>query len=257
MEREVILSDGRRLAATEKNGAGDTLVVLVHGWCCRRSDWHAYLESAPETVSFLAPDLPGHGDSAATPGTWTVAGMARDIADLVRARRPGQVVLVGHSMGGAVALEAAALLESVAAVVFVDTFIIPYGDLSEDDAAGIERGFHEDFPAAVGRLVDANTSDAMPEHRKQALGGQMASAPADKMLPLWGDLLRWNPEPAFAAVTAPLFAINGEMIPEAARQRCAGRVAETVLASPGHFPQWEQPDAFSQALTKQLEALRL
>ncbi len=49
MEREVILSDGRRLAATEKNGAGDTLVVLVHGWCCRRSDWHAYLESAPET----------------------------------------------------------------------------------------------------------------------------------------------------------------------------------------------------------------
>ena len=148
MEREVILSDGRRLAATEKNGAGDTLVVLVHGWCCRRSDWHAYLESAPETVSFLAPDLPGHGDSASTPGTWTVAGMARDLAAMVNARRPARVVLVGHSMGGAVALEAAALLESVAAVVFVDTFIIPYGDLSEDDAAGIERGFHEDFPAA-------------------------------------------------------------------------------------------------------------
>ena len=53
----------------------------------------------------------------------------------------------------AVALEAAALLESVAAGVFVDTFIIPYGDLTEDDAAGIERGFHEDFPAAVGRLA--------------------------------------------------------------------------------------------------------
>ena len=257
MEREVILSDGRRLAATEKNGAGDTLVVLVHGWCCRRSDWHAYLESAPETVSFLAPDLPGHGDSASTPGTWTVAGMARDLAAMVNARRPARVVLVGHSMGGAVALEAAALLESVAAVVFVDTFIIPYGYLSEDDAAGIERGFHEDFPAAVGRLVEANTSDAMPEPLKQALAAQMASAPPDKMLPLWGDLLRWSPEPAFAAVNAPLFAINGEMIPDVARQRCAGRVTETVLAYPGHFPQWERPGEFSQALNKQLEALRL
>ena len=153
LEREVILSDGRRLAATEKNGAGDTLVVLVHGWCCRRSDWHAYLESAPETVSFLAPDLPGHGDSASTPGTWTVAGMARDLAAMVNARRPARVVLVGHSMGGAVALEAAALLESVAAVVFVDTFIIPYGDLSEDDAAGIEGGFHEELNRRSSELA--------------------------------------------------------------------------------------------------------
>ena len=85
----------------------------------------------------------------------------------------------------------------------------------------------------------------------------MSSAAPDKMLPLWGDLLRWNPEPAFAAVKAPLFAINGEMIPDVARQRCAGRVSDTVLAYPGHFPQWEQPEAFSQALNKQLEALRL
>lgn len=257
MEREVILSDGRRLAATEKNGTGDTLVVLVHGWCCRRSDWHAYLESAPETMMFLALDLPGHGDSAATPGTWTVAGMARDVADLVRAREAARVILVGHSMGGAVAVEAAALLGSVAAaVVFVDTFIIPYGDLSEDDAAGIERGFHEDFPAAVARLVDANTSEAMPEDRKQALGAQMASAAPENMLPLWGDLLRWNPEPAFAAVGAPLFAINGEMIPDVARQRCAGRVSEVVLAYPGHFPQWEQPEAFARALNERLDQLR-
>ena len=105
--------------------------------------------------------------------------------------------------------------------------------------------------------MDANTSDAMPEHRKQALAAQMACAPPDKMLPLWGDLLRWNPEPAFAAVKAPLFAINGEMIPDVARRRCADRVTETVLAYPGHFPQWEQPDAFSQALNKRLEALRL
>ena len=92
---------------------------------------------------------------------------------------------------------------------------------------------------------------------RKALAAQMASAPPDKMLPLWGDLLRWSPEPAFAAVNAPLFAINGEMIPDVARQRCAGRVTETVLAYPGHFPQWERPGEFSQALNKQLEALRL
>ncbi len=253
-ERQITLSDGRRLAVTEK-GSGDTLVVLVHGWCCQRSDWHDYLESAPNTMRFVAPDLPGHGDSAATGGHWTVAGMARDVADMVRAQRVTRVVLVGHSMGGAVALEAAGLLGEAAAVVFVDTFIIPYGDLSEDDAAGIERGFQDDFPAAVARLVDNNTSDAMPEETRQALTAQMAAAPPDKMLPLWADLLRWNPESAFTTAGVPLFAINGEMIPDVARQRCAGRVDEVVLAYPGHFPHWEQPGAFNQALNTRLEGL--
>jgi pimeloyl-ACP methyl ester carboxylesterase len=47
------------------------------------------------------------------------------------------------------------------------------------------------------------------------------------------------------------------MIPEGARLGCAGGVTETVLAYPGHFPQWERPGEFSQALNKQLEALRL
>jgi len=254
LERELRLSDGRRLAATE-TGNGDTLVVLVHGWCCQRGDWQDYLQTAPRTARFLALDLPGHGDSAATEGSWTVAGMARDLADLVRTQVPSRVVLVGHSMGGAVALEAARLLEGVAAVVFVDTFIIPYGDLAEDDAAAIERNFRNDFPAAVAKLVETNTSDAMPEPRKQALTAQMAGAAPDKMLPLWGDLLRWSPEPAFEAVAAPLFAVNGEMIPEAARRRCAGRVSDVVLSYPGHFPQWEQPEAFNRALNEQLRPL--
>ena len=44
---------------------------------------------------------------------------------------------------------------------------------------------------------------------------------------------------------------------EGGREGWAGRVTETVVAYPGHFPQWEQPDAFSQALNKRLEALRL
>ena len=53
----------------------------------------------------VAAPASGHGDSASTPGTWTVAGMARDLAAMVNARRPARVVLVGHSMGGRVALE--------------------------------------------------------------------------------------------------------------------------------------------------------
>lgn len=251
----VTLSDGRHLAVTETGGAGASL-VLLHGWACRRADWDGFLAAVGDRFACLAPDLPGHGDSAAQPGQWSVAGMAADVVDLVRAKGLERPVLVGHSMGGAVAMEAAARLGDVAAVVLIDTFVIPYGDLSEQDAAGIERGFRDDFAAAVARLVDNNTSDLMSDAAKHALAGAMQQADPARMLPLWADLLRWNPEPAFTALEGvPLYAINGEMIPEPAQQRCRDRVIEHRLAGAAHFPHLEMPERFNDALKAVLDKI--
>ncbi|MFP1677445.1 alpha/beta fold hydrolase [Alloalcanivorax sp. C16-2] len=247
IETTVTLSDGRALRASE-TGAGADLVVLLHGWTCRRGHWDAFLEGPGRDYHCLAPDLPGHGDSATTDGVFSVAGLAADVADLVASRRPARVVLVGHSMGGAVAMEAATRLPDVAAVVLVDTFVIPYGDLAEADASAIERGFREDFESALDRLVDTNAASGMRRGAKDELANGMKETNPARMLPLWSDLLRWDPEPAFQALRAPLLAINGDLIPDASRRRCAGRVDEQRLPGAGHFPQLEMPEVFNRAL---------
>lgn len=246
---ETLNVNGKHLAVT-RCGDGDLLIVPVHGWTCRRSHWAAQLALLAEFGEVLAVDLPGHGDSAASPpATPTVTGLASTLADLARQQADGRpLVLIGHSMGGAVALEAARLLDNVRSVVLVDTFVIPYGDLPEESAREIDQAFAADFVGAMQGLVDTNLHDCVPLAARAQLHHDMASADTAWALPLWSDLLRWQPDAALSHSGGRIVAINGGMIPDAARQRCQPFITEHVLAEAKHFPQMEFTDAFNRQL---------
>jgi len=73
-------------------------LVLLHGLGANGGVWDAWPQ--PRYV----PDLPGHGSAAALP-TYTFASMAAAVAETLPVRR--DVVIVGHSLGGVIALELA------------------------------------------------------------------------------------------------------------------------------------------------------
>lgn len=245
---------GTPVLASSKAGQGPQPVVLVHGWTCRRHDWQALLDAPPPGTRLLAIDLPGHGDSRdVTPSGWTVTGLAEALVAAL-AGLDAAPILVGHSMGGAVVMEAARQM-AVRGIVLVDTFVIPYGDLDEASARSIEQPFHDDFAAAIDNLVLHNAGPSMSASDRQALASRMASAPPAAMLPLWADLLRWSPEAAFAELDCPIHAINGDLIGDAARARCAGRVTEWHMPGTWHFPQLEQPAAFRAMFERVLGAV--
>jgi len=240
----------------DQGGEGGQPILFIHGWTCRRDYWVPQMADLARDYRVAALDLSGHGESESEGRTdWSVTGLADDVTAALEALGAEDAVLVGHSMGGTVALEAAARTDVVRAVVLVDTFVLPYGDLSEADAQGIETPFHEDFAAAMAGLVDNTTGSAMDESTRVRLKREMAAADTAWALPLWRDLLRWSPEPAFGALEAPVHAINGDLIPEPARQRCAGRVTEWHMPGTGHFPQMEMPEAFNRKLREVLAAL--
>lgn len=248
------LGDGQTLPLTQ-SGSGKKSVVLIHGWACNRQHWQALLDQPLTGVSLLAVDLPGHGDAAtlALPN-WTVTAQAQALAEAL-----GDVVMpvvVGHSMGGAVALELARLMP-LKAVILVDTFALPYGDLDEQTAQRIETPFYQDFDAAVSNLVTNNAGPDLPDKQKQTLADDMTNSCQQAMLPLWSDLLRWSPAAAFAEIDCPVHAINGDLVGEVARARCAGKVTEWRQPSTWHFPQMEQPTKFSNKLAQVLTAIGL
>jgi pimeloyl-ACP methyl ester carboxylesterase len=77
-------------------------VVLVHGLASAGRSWAGFAEALPAGVGRVAVDLPGHGRSARrTP--YSFGDMAAEVGR-VCATLPGPVTLVGHSLGGAVAL---------------------------------------------------------------------------------------------------------------------------------------------------------
>ncbi|MBZ2189116.1 alpha/beta fold hydrolase [Alcanivorax sp. JB21] len=219
-------------------------LVFIHGWCCRRDYWQAQVDALRGDYPMWVADLPGHGDSPAS-GTHTIETLADTLIQALRRDSrgiSGPVVLIGHSMGGAVALEAAARLGPQAAgVILVDSFVIDYGGLDADTQGAIHAPFRADFSAAMADLID-NTSTALtPVALKARLKREMADADPARALPLWAALLAWQPD-ALAQLDCPIHAINGSLIPDSARTRCAPWVSEIVVPGTGHFLQMEVPD---------------
>ncbi len=239
-------------------GQGQSLLLFVHGWTCRRSYWLPQLDYFSSKYSVAALDLPGHGDSGSGKRTdWGVASFAFDVATSVRALNAETVILIGHSMGGAVALEAARQLgTTVAGVVLVDTFAIDYCGLPVETVQAIAAPFAEDFSSAIAGLVEQTSTTATPHNLKQQLIREMSAADPAWALPVWRDLLSWNPQAAFEELQIPIHAINGSLIPESARERCAPFINETVIPGAGHFLQMEDPTGFNLELEDVLAQLR-
>ncbi|MBG0561509.1 alpha/beta fold hydrolase [Actinoplanes aureus] len=96
-------------------GEGEPLLLLLHGLGATGDVWSGWesVLARDWPCRWLAPDLPGHGGSAALP-EYTFEALAEAVSPLVEPG--GRTVVLGHSLGGVVALALAARV-SVAAVV--------------------------------------------------------------------------------------------------------------------------------------------
>lgn len=96
-------------------GDGDDLLILLHGLAATSRVWLPFLANANQRWPgrWMAVDLPGHGDSNRR-GRYRIADYAEDIAALIVRRQAARVTILGHSLGGAVALATAAVGPPVA-----------------------------------------------------------------------------------------------------------------------------------------------
>ena len=80
-------------------------VVLIHGMLNSSSHWRAVAVSLAGEHTVIAPDLIGHGDSAAPRGDYSLGAHAASIRDLLAAIGVDRASVVGHSLGGGVAMQ--------------------------------------------------------------------------------------------------------------------------------------------------------
>jgi len=85
-------------------GTGPT-IVLIHGIAGSSTTWRAVMPALSEHYTVIAPDLLGHGQSAKPRGDYSLGAYASGIRDLLAVLGHEHVTLVGHSLGGGVAMQ--------------------------------------------------------------------------------------------------------------------------------------------------------
>ncbi|MET0459787.1 MAG: alpha/beta fold hydrolase [Ilumatobacteraceae bacterium] len=93
-----------RTVAYRQLGAGP-VVVLIHGLAGTMHTWDLVVERLASTCTVLAVDLPGHGRSAAPCGDYSLGAYASCVRDLLDALGHRGATVVGHSLGGGVAMQ--------------------------------------------------------------------------------------------------------------------------------------------------------
>jgi pimeloyl-ACP methyl ester carboxylesterase len=110
------------------DGAGSP-VVLLHGMFVDATSWQPVIDELREQFLLVAPDLPGFGESEKPPANrfpYGVEAFVGAVADLYAGLELGRAAVVGHGLGGAVALSLAARHpELVSRLVLVDTLCYP------------------------------------------------------------------------------------------------------------------------------------
>lgn len=243
-----------------RRGSGAPPIVLVHGFGCARSDWDPQVAHFSHRHETVAVDLGGHGASPGGPEHRRLETHGADVAALMDALDLAPSVIVGHSMGCRVALEAAASRPSrTKAIILVDGSRL--GDagatLWQQRAAALEKlGYEKFVMAAFGQMFGADFDKA----RARAIMERATARPADICGPLLVDIGRYDAEHMdrlLASVSVPLLAIQttvtrpdgrreslkaGETSPYLDMLRASVKGARiAVIPGIGHFPTLERP----------------
>ncbi|MBE1876689.1 alpha/beta fold hydrolase [Myceligenerans pegani] len=230
---------------------GPTL-ALVHGWACHRGDFDAVTDHLPETYRVLAIDLAEHGESRSARDAWTIAEFAHDVAAVLRAESVTSVVVAGHSLGGAVAVEAGRLLPgTVTQVIALDAlhYLGLFPAIGDEQARTLIRGFHDDFAAAVRGLVEGGSPEGTASELKDTYFHKMVAVRQPAGVQSIEGLIRWDMDAALRETTQPItvFAIR-DLISQEAIDRYGDRLdLELIDLGSHHFPV-ESPDATAKLL---------
>jgi pimeloyl-ACP methyl ester carboxylesterase len=243
----------------EVAGRGEPTLVFVHGWSCDRSYWRAQMDHFAAKHRVVAVDLGGHGESGLGRKDWTMAAFAGDVRAVVDALGLQKVVLVGHSMGGPVIVEAARLLpDRVAALVSVDFF----NDVDKRYSLQEREGFLAPMRADFSKMTHAFVRQEMFTARADSslaerISRDMASGPPAVAVSAMENLLRYDQGAAMASAKVPVRLINADKWPtdlEAIRRHNAA-VGLAVMPGVGHFLMMEEPDEFNRLLSRAVSEL--
>ncbi|MEO8021810.1 alpha/beta fold hydrolase [Polaromonas sp.] len=245
------------LPAYLEQGKGDTTVFLLHGvgggkeaWACNQP------VLAGQGFRTIAWDMPGYGASLPL-ASCSNAALAEALQTLIEHVGAKRNVLLGHSMGGMLAQELAALHPALVHGLVLYSTSPAFGKADgawqqqflQSRFAPLDQGLG--MAGLAHQLVPTMFApDAEPARIAEA-AALMARVPADSYRAALSTIVSFNRLAALADIAVPTLCLAGELdqnAPPAVVKKMAGRIAGAdyvCLPGVGHIANIEQPDSFN------------
>lgn len=250
----VVAPDGVTIHYDDQ-GEGELSLVFVHGWNCDRNYWSEQRGYFAQSHRVVTIDLAGHGDSGQNRTDWTMQAFGEDVVTVVAALDLQKVVLVGHSMGGKVVVEAAGQLAGrLVAVVGVDTF---HNGGRETPRVRRDEVFEEmadDYAGFMKRFVDLTFVEQSDPAIRDFVMADMSAAPYAAAVGARQASGSYDATPAIALLDVPLILISSDFLPTdiAHLEASAKTFRYREMTGVGHFIMLEDPQTFNLQLASAL-----
>jgi len=253
-------------------GCGSPALVFVHGFACSLEDWRFQVREFEKSHEVVACDLRAHGQTPGQPHECSIEHYGGDVAALIQNLELESVVLVGHSMGCRVVLEANRHAAGrVAGIVLVDGSRNAASDPDGSERAAratVDKLGYAAFAETLFRQMFFNASPEADAIVARAVNQSAAFGPE-----LWPRITRWDAEQmdaAFDAVRAPILAIQsttrnaqlqraplkpGDTSPWIDYLKSRGAKVE-IVPDTGHFTQLEVPVEVNRLIGAFVSGLR-
>jgi pimeloyl-ACP methyl ester carboxylesterase len=256
IQGDVESADGVRIAYTTAGRGAETL-IFIHGGFADSSYWNHQVGSLSDRFQVVAVDLAGHGASGTDREVWSLEAFGEDVravADDLGLRR---IVVIGNSLGGPVALEAARLMpKRVVGVIGIDTLHDGTEVRNAEQMDAYIQAWKTDYIGTCTAMVkmlfhqDADP-DLVKEVREQMCDGE--ERVTERILEGFRD---YDLGKAMRAVKVPVRSLNGDLYPTNVKgNKQLADYDAVVMEHTGHYPMLEKPEEFDRLLLEMLEEI--
>lgn len=234
----------------ETHGSGEPALIFIPGWTCDVTVWNDQISYFKDKYHVVVLDLPGFGQSGFNRNNWSMERYGADIEELVIELNLKDIILIGHSMGGCVVLEAAKKLQSeVKAVVLVDVLRSLTTQYDSTYAINFHNTIKENYKD-FNFLFDYFGKDSILSKRHMAM---TPSSFPGSWLPILEENFRWRNEDAILSVSEvdiPIRAINSDRSETKYDEwnTYTQDFKAIIFENCGHYVHWEYPDKFNRSL---------
>lgn len=248
-----------------EGGNGPT-IVLLHGFADNKNVWLDVARQLTPHFHLVIPDLPGWGESSRDMNAnYDIDAQAARLQDFVQALSLGHFMLVGHSMGGAIAgVYAAEHPQHVSSLALLDSFGLKFNEnafareslagkdpFAFSDRAGFWRATElvlAKHPGIPGRLVDALVARNVKDHAFMAKVFDELRQPSQYLAV----------QNRLDKLTMPVLGLwcNGDKVIDISAMDSlrsglvhASGISASTLIGCGHMPELEKPEETAQVLT--------